>query len=367
MDGLSQELKTKLHRHGTKAVIEYLEKVLNSNDNTEFPKIKTQVVDFITSQQDELDNCVVEIGKCLQKNGIRVDDVDQIFEPNPRRSRRRDAHLKRIEENWGNKCIEEYHWTEKGVHFLQDLANIAGKTEWHTAVELFNRVILDSGKCGGWGHEDHCPEKPIKQAHLTKVLRYLTGLEGGGAKKKARTSPNVQGRLSIVPLGRDELLNDEEYEVDTNGLLIARSGSSQTRASNSGSSEYASSPDPEETVSQTGNSDYPHADLQINKNGYFEDVINTPPEISSASSASDCYTEGGVDLIESGGQGSGDAATERAKTKEPYLKATDSWDRSRDGMSLDVLFREKFEQLHERIHESAEQVRVVDKRTRRAL
>jgi hypothetical protein len=275
--------------------------------------------------------------------------------------------LKRIEEKWGNKCIEEYQWTEKGVHFLQDLANIAGKTEWHTAVELFNRVILDSGKCGGWGHEDHCPEKPIKQAHLTKVLRYLTGLEGGGAKKKARTSPNVQGRLSIVPLGRDELLNDEEYEVDTNGLLIARSGSSQTRASNSGSSEYASSPDPEETVSQTGNSDYPHADLQINKNGYFEDVINTPPEISSASSASDCYTEGGVDLIESGGQGSGDAATERAKTKEPYLKATDSWDRSRDGMSLDVLFREKFEQLHERIHESAEQVRVVDKRTRRAL
>jgi hypothetical protein len=364
MDGLSQELKTKLHRHGTKAVIEYLEKVLNSNDNTEFPKIKTQVVDFITSQQDELDNCAVEIGRCLQKNGIRLDDVNQIFELNPRRSRRRDAHLKRIEEKWGNKCIEEYQWTEKGVHFLQDLANIAGQTEWHAAVGLFNRVILDSGMCGGWGREDHCPERPIQQTHLTKVLRYLTGLRGEGTKNKARRPPNVQGRSSIVPLGRDELLNNKEYKVDTNGLLIARSGSSQTRSSNPGSSEYASIIDPEETVSQTGNSDCTCADSQTDTNGYFEDVLNTPPVVSSASSPSDCYTEGGVDLIDSGDQGSGDTATERAKTKEPSPQTTDSWDRSRDERPLDVLLRERFEQLHERMHESAKQVRVVDKRTR---
>jgi hypothetical protein len=86
--------------------------------------------------------------------------------------------------------------------------------------------------------------------------------------------------------------------------------------------------------------------------------------VSSASSPSDCYTEGGVDLIDSGDQGSGDTATERAKTKEPSPQTTDSWDRSRDERPLDVLLRERFEQLHERMHESAKQVRVVDKRTR---
>jgi hypothetical protein len=362
MDGLSRELKTKLRQHGTKAVIEHLEKVLDSNDNAKYPEIKIQVVDFITSQQDELDDCAVKIGKCLRRNGISVDDVDQIFKPPPRQPRRRDKALETIGIHWGTERIRKYHWDGKGVHFLETLAAIAKrKKEWHAAVGLFNRVISDSREHGRWGGEDHCPERPIRQGHATKVLQYLNGLEGegAGAKEKARTTPDVQRRLSIVPLGREEL-NSKGYEVDVNDLLIARSEQSK----NIDSSERASILDPEETISQTENSECTSADSQINTDGCFEDVSNTPPAISLAYSPSDCCTDGGVDLIESGGQAGDNTASERVNTKEPYPRATDSWDQSRDERSLMVLLRERFEQVHERIHESTEKVRIVDKRAR---
>jgi hypothetical protein len=364
MDGLSRELKTKLRQHGTKAVIEHLEKVLDSNDNAKYPEIKIQVVDFITSQQDKLDDCAVKIGKCLQRNGISVDDVDQIFKPPPRQPRRRDKALETIGIHWGTERIRKYHWDGKGVHFLETLAAVAKrKKEWHAAVGFFNRVISDSGECGRWGGEDHCPERPIRQGHVTKVLQYLNGLEGesAGAEEKARTTSDVQRRPSIVPLGREEL-KSKGYEVDVNDLLIAKSGGKSDQSKNNDSSERASILDPEETISQTGNSECTSADSQINTNGYFEDASNTPPAISLAYSPSDCCTDGGVNLIESGGQAGDDTASERVDTKEPYPRATGPWDQSRDERSLMLLLCERFEQVHERIHESAEKVRIVDKR-----
>jgi hypothetical protein len=362
MDGLSRELMTKLRQHGTKAVIEHLEKVLNTNDNAQYPKIKTQVVDFIISQQDELDDCAVKIRKCLQENGISVDDVDQIFKPDPRQSRRRDRALETIEKYWGTERIEKYHWDGKGVHFLEKLAAIARKKkEWHAAVGLFNRVISDSKKYGDWGNEDHHPERPIEQAHVTKVLRYLKELEGEGAEENASTMPDVQRRPSIVPLGREEL-ESKGYEVDVNDLLIARSVKMDAQSNDIDSPERPSILDPEKTTSQAGDSDFTSADSHINTDDCFDNVLNTTRAEFSASGPSDRCTDGGVNLSESGGPGGGDTASERAATAKPNPQGTYLWDQSGDKRPLEVLLREGFEQLQERIHESAAKVRMVDKR-----
>jgi hypothetical protein len=366
MDRLSKDFTEKLYKHGTKAVIDHLEKVLRSNGKAEHPMIKDAVVEFIVSERDELENCAFKIGECLKKNDIPLDDVDKIFKENTIRSRRIELALQTIEKRWSHENTKSYQWDEKGVRFLEDLANIARKKKWDDAVKLFNRVILEGQDRGHWGQENHCAERPIKQAHLTKVLKHLSELNSNVTKKNARTVPESSGRSSIVPLGPDELAS-KGYKVDLSGLLIARSGYSHARSNNSDSPKHASGLEAEETTSQTRKRSCSFPDSQIDSDSYLGGVFNTPSATSSVSSLSSPYTEGGVDLTEFEGQSSDDTATKRAETERPDLEATDTLHPRRDERPLESLICKRLEHLHQRMIENADKVRAVHRRTRQAL
>ena len=104
MDRLSTELKRRLRTGGTKSVIDHLEDVLRSSNNTEYSRIKDVVIRFIIEEQDELENCAAQLEDCLRKNGMTVDDTNKIV---PRH--RKDKALDGIGGRWGHDYIEHYH------------------------------------------------------------------------------------------------------------------------------------------------------------------------------------------------------------------------------------------------------------------
>lgn len=361
MDRLSSELKSKRKSGGTKAVIDHLDKFFETNGDVERSKIEAAVVRFIISEQDELEYCAIQIEECLRKNKIPVDDVNKILA----QARRRKAALKTIEQRWSYESVEHYAWHEKGIHFLEDLANIAGRENLPDAVELFNRVISDSKNHGDWGREDHCPERPIKQVHLTKVLRHLIELEKR-EKNKVRAGSNPLGKSSIIPLGKEEL-NSKGHGVDVNGLIIARSPYSVAQSNRNDSPNHANITDLEEAMLQTRNADRTSEDFNSDIDGSLENTFHPPTATSSGSSPRSWSTEGGVDLTNlegQPGQPGDEIVMKRAVTEAPNSQATDHRGSTRSEEALEDLLCEKFELLYQRLLENSMKVRTIDRWTR---
>ncbi|KAG9765471.1 hypothetical protein KCU73_g436, partial [Aureobasidium melanogenum] len=343
MDRLSAELKSKRKCGGTKAVIDHLDKFFETNGDVERSKIEAVVVRFIISEQDELEYCAVQIEECLRKNKIPVDDVNKILA----QARRRKAALKTIEQCWSYEQVEHYAWHEKGIHFLEDLANIAGRENLPDAVELFNRVISDSKDHGDWGREDHRPERPIKQVHLTKVLRHLIELEKR-KKNKVRAASNPLGKLSIVPLGKEEL-NSKGLGVDVNGLIIARSPYSVAQSNRNDSPNHANITDLEEAMLPDCTSE----DFSSDIDGSLENSFHPATATSSGFSPRSRSTEGGVDLTNLEGQPGDEIVMKRAVTESPNPQATDHQRSTRKEEALEDLLCEKFELLYQRLLENS--------------
>lgn len=356
MDRLSTELKRRLRTGGTKSVIDHLEDVLRSSNDTEYSRIKDVVIRFIIEEQDELENCAAQLEDCLRKKGITVDDTNKIV---PRH--RKDKALEGIGDRWGHEFIEHYHWHAKRVHFLEDLASISRKTPWEKAVGLFNRVVLEGEGHGHWGRENHCAERPIQQAHLTKVLRHLSGSSSDSARDRVMSAAKSSGGPSILPLGRNEL-DKNGYEVDIHGLIIARSTYSSGPSGISDSIDYSGLLDPAEMIPQTDNADCTPEGLGNNADEDLDKPSNNSTEvISSGRSPQSWCTGGGPDVTNFEGPTGGPTAMQPPGTDKPHPRTADYMASTRSESSLKDLFCEKFQLLQQDLLENTTKVRTTDK------
>ncbi|KAG9511693.1 hypothetical protein KCV07_g9990, partial [Aureobasidium melanogenum] len=77
--------------------------------------------------------------------------------------------LQTIIGSWGSEIADHYEWHKESLHFLNDMRTVARRASWASALNLFNRAILDKASlCERKGYHS---SNAIKQTHLTEVLK----------------------------------------------------------------------------------------------------------------------------------------------------------------------------------------------------
>jgi hypothetical protein len=180
MDFSCSRLRELLRSGGSSAVIEYLaETIERHRTDVSVTTLQAEIEKFMRLEQQDLEQCAFEIQELLTLNNISMGVEYKVLNKRAKSGRschdRKATALEKIREHWGNDVIQQYEWHHHGSrHFLEDLAYIARrKQRWDDAVRFFNRAILDCRNTGSWGMTDHCPERPLKQVHVTRVRKHL--------------------------------------------------------------------------------------------------------------------------------------------------------------------------------------------------
>jgi len=180
MDFSCSRLRELLHSGGSSAVIEYLaETIKRHRTDVIVTTLQAEIEKFMRLEQQDLEQCAFEIQELLTSNNISMGVEYEVFNERAKNGRschdRKASALETIGKHWGSDVIQQYGWDHHGSrHFLEDLAYIARrKQRWNDAVPFFNRAILDCRNTGSWGMTNHCPERPLKQVHVTRVRKHL--------------------------------------------------------------------------------------------------------------------------------------------------------------------------------------------------
>lgn len=241
MANLSTALSERLEDGGTEAVIEHLEHFIKHSHDSSIQRIsdeiekffrseKCKLENFIKIEQDKLDICAYESKELLKAKNICVNEsnvtFEQLAEAGRKQIKRKKAALESIEKHWGQELIDHYQWNTQRAHFLEGLSSIARRRlDWRVEVApLFNRLILEDLDIGAWGRDGYPPNRPIKQAHVTRVLDHLKSEE---RKKKQSVVPGYSKNVTVIPLQEEGLAGAEKvknvrFQLDTHNLLIAR-------------------------------------------------------------------------------------------------------------------------------------------------